>query len=193
MGTTIRNFSYIFLTVFFVIILIVFGTNYVKQVTGANRLQNITRIQAQLNADNASRVKEGTFFISQADFESAVARDYSNNNNPGRIEELDDVSKGATARTDPKTESYYDTADDGIKFTYVVETDDKVTQADIDAKHTGLDGKVYNKSNIGDNKYVVKSLLNKDDNVIAIKAKTTLNGEPHTTNLVIITTVTSIK
>lgn len=192
MGTTIRNFSYIFLTVFFAIILIVFGTNYVKQVTGANRLQNITRIQAQLNADNASRVKEGTFFIRQADFENAVARDYSSNNR-GTIEELDDVGKGKNARTDAKTKQYYDTADDGIKFTYVVESNDKVTQADINAKHTGLNGKVYDKSNIGDNKYVVKSLLNKDDNVIAIKAKTTLNGEPHTTNLVIITTVTTVK
>lgn len=191
MGTTIRNFSYIFMTVFFVVILIVFGTNYVKQVTGANRLQNITRIQAQLNADNASRIKEGTFFIRQKDFENAVARDYSSNNR-GTIEELDDVGKGATARTDSKTKSYYDTADDGIKFTYVVQTDDKVTQADVDAKHKGLDGKAYLKENIGDNKYVIKSLLNKDDNVVAIKAKTTLNGEPHTTNLVIITTVTSV-
>jgi hypothetical protein len=183
MSSTIRNLIFAFIASFFLIITLVFGVTYLKQVSGANSLQNITRMQVYLHADEASRVKDGVFYLTQDAFENAVARDYSHNNN-GKLFEEDDVGKGETARTDEKSKSKYDTADDGIKFTYVVETDDKYTQKDVD------DG-VVSENQLGDHKLVTKSLLDKTDNVIAVKAKTSLNGEPHTTNVVIITTSTT--
>ena len=156
MGNLLRHVGLMFVATFFIVITITFGISRLTDVTDANSLQNVSRIQAFLNHDDASRLKPGQFWLQQANFERDVVRDFGANRNFGVN---GDINNEPTK---------HDTANDGIKFSYLV----------LDKTHTDDKGKP---------KPYTKQKLDPQDNVIAIKAKTNVKGKPHATNLVLLT------
>ena len=161
MGNLLRHVGLVLVATFFIVIIITFGISRLTDVSDANSLQNVSRIQAFLNHDDASRLKPGQFWLQQANFEKDVVRDFGADRNFGVNGDIDnDTAK-------------HDTANDGIKFSYLVQK--------LDKDHT--DPKTHKPVPY----YVTKQKLDPQDNVIAIKAKTNVKGKPHATNLVLLT------
>lgn len=160
MGNLLRHVGLMFVATFFIVITITFGISRLTDVSDANSLQNVSRIQAFLNHDDASRLKPGQFWLQQANFEKDVVRDFGADRNFGVNGDIDNEP------------TKHDTANDGIKFSYLVQK--------LDKTHTDKKGKP-------EPYYVTKQKLDPQDNVIAIKAKTNVKGKPHATNLVLLT------
>ena len=59
MGNLLRHVGLVFVATFFIVITITFGISRLTDVSDANSLQNVSRIQAFLNHDDASRLKPG--------------------------------------------------------------------------------------------------------------------------------------
>lgn len=164
MGNLLRHVGLVFVATFFIVITITFGISRLTDVSDANSLQNVSRIQAFLNHDDASRLKPGKFWLQQANFERDVVRDFGANRNFGVNGDIDNKP------------TKHDTANDGIKFSYLVQTKpDKNDKDNVDEHGKPLPG------------YETKQKLDPQDNVIAIKAKTNVDGKPHATNLVLLT------
>lgn len=164
MGNLLRHVGLVFVATFFIVITITFGISRLTDVTDANSLQNISRIQAFLNHDDASRLKPGQFWLQQANFERDVVRDFGANRNFGVNGDIDNIV------------TKHDTANDGIKFSYLVQTKpDRNDKDNVDEHGKPLPT------------YTTKQKLDPQDNVIAIKAKTNVDGKPHATNLVLLT------
>ena len=161
MGNLLRHVGLVFVATFFIVITITFGISRLTDVSDANSLQNVSRIQAFLNHDDASRLKPGQFWLQQANFERDVVRDFGADRNFGVNGDIDNKP------------TKHDTANDGIKFSYLVQK--------LDKDHT--DPKTHKPVPY----YETKQKLDPQDNVIAIKAKTNVKGKPHATNLVLLT------
>lgn len=111
----IRAVGYLCVAVGFLLFIVLMGTASTTQTTVANMFQNSVQTELYVNRDDSARAKRGDFFINQTAFEKSVVADMITG---GRTTTATDPA-GITPSTGNDTNP-----NDGIKFTYAVETPD---------------------------------------------------------------------